>query len=92
MERGNAELRELAQGILQGALAHGGLRAGVRSVAARLDLPAQVDLRRDRRCRSHRSRARGMGDRVTALGGRLKIESPAGNGMLVATTLPLSAG
>jgi signal transduction histidine kinase/PAS domain-containing protein len=34
----------------------------------------------------------GMGDRVTALGGRLEIESPAGGGTLVAATLPLSAG
>jgi signal transduction histidine kinase/PAS domain-containing protein len=34
----------------------------------------------------------GMGDRVTALGGRLRIESPAGGGTLVAATLPLPAG
>lgn len=34
----------------------------------------------------------GMSDRVTALGGRLKIESPASGGTLVAATLPLSAG
>jgi signal transduction histidine kinase len=34
----------------------------------------------------------GLGDRVTALGGRLKVESPAGGGTLVAATLPLSAG
>jgi PAS domain S-box-containing protein len=31
----------------------------------------------------------GMSDRVTALGGRLKIESPPGAGTLVAATLPL---
>ena len=34
----------------------------------------------------------GMRDRVTTLGGRRKIESPAGGGTLVAATLPLSAG
>jgi signal transduction histidine kinase len=34
----------------------------------------------------------GMGDRVTALGGRLRIESPGGGGTLVAATLPLSGG
>jgi signal transduction histidine kinase len=34
----------------------------------------------------------GMGDRVTALGGHLTIESPPGSGTLVAATLPLSAG
>jgi signal transduction histidine kinase len=33
----------------------------------------------------------GMTDRVTALGGRLKVESPAGGGTLVAATLPISA-
>jgi signal transduction histidine kinase len=33
----------------------------------------------------------GVSDRVTALGGRLTIESPAGGGTLVAATLPLSA-
>jgi len=32
----------------------------------------------------------GMTDRVTALGGRLIVESPAGGGTLVAATLPLS--
>jgi nitrate/nitrite-specific signal transduction histidine kinase len=32
-----------------------------------------------------------MGDRATALGGRLEIENPAGGGTLVAVTLPLSA-
>jgi signal transduction histidine kinase len=33
-----------------------------------------------------------MADRVTALGGRLEIESPPGGGTLLAATLPLSAG
>jgi signal transduction histidine kinase len=33
----------------------------------------------------------GMDDRVTALGGRLNIESPAGDGTLVAATVPLRA-
>ncbi len=32
----------------------------------------------------------GMGDRVTALGGRFEIESPAGDGTRVAATLPLT--
>jgi signal transduction histidine kinase len=34
----------------------------------------------------------GIGDRVTALGGRLEIESPSGGGTLLAATLPLTAG
>ena len=34
-----------------------------------------------------------MNDRVTALGGRLEIESPVGGGTrIVPATLPLSAG
>jgi signal transduction histidine kinase len=33
-----------------------------------------------------------MADRVTALGGRLKIVSQRGEGTLVAATLPLPAG
>ena len=34
----------------------------------------------------------GMGDRVAALGGRLRIESSAGGGTLVAAALPISGG
>jgi signal transduction histidine kinase len=34
----------------------------------------------------------GMRDRVTALGGQLDIESPAGCGTLLSATLPLSNG
>lgn len=34
----------------------------------------------------------GMDDRVTALGGRLNIESPAGGGTVVAATMPLRTG
>jgi signal transduction histidine kinase len=33
----------------------------------------------------------GLGDRATALGGRLDIESPAGGGTLVIATLPLTS-
>jgi signal transduction histidine kinase len=43
-EQGNAELRELAHGILPSTLTSGGLRAGVDAVVARLDLPVQVDV------------------------------------------------
>jgi signal transduction histidine kinase len=34
----------------------------------------------------------GMADRVTALGGRLRVESPVGGGTLVVATLPLRSG
>jgi signal transduction histidine kinase len=141
-ELGNAELRELAHGILPTSLTHGGLRAGVGTVVERLDLPIKVDVPAERlpaeieasayfivaealtnvvkHSRAGRTDVRasveggmlhvevrddgiggadpgghglvGMGDRVTALGGRLKIESPPGGGTLVAATLPLSAG
>jgi signal transduction histidine kinase len=42
--RSNAELRELAQGILPAVLTRGGLRAGVDALVTRLDLPVDLDL------------------------------------------------
>jgi signal transduction histidine kinase len=47
-ERGNAELRELAHGILPSVLTRGGLAAGVRTVVERLEIPVQVDVPDDR--------------------------------------------
>jgi signal transduction histidine kinase len=139
-ERGNAELRELAHGMLPAALAHGGIRAGVETVATRLDLPVRLDLLTERfpaeieasayfivaegltnvvkhaqasaaAVRAHAERGAlqievrdngvggadpsghglvGMNDRVTALGGRLEIESPPGGGTRLLATLPLA--
>lgn len=43
-EQGNGDLRELAHGILPSVLARGGLRAGIDSIASRLDLPVDVDV------------------------------------------------
>jgi len=43
-ERGHAELRELARGMLPSALSHGGLRAGVDAFVERLELSVQVDV------------------------------------------------
>jgi signal transduction histidine kinase len=43
-QHGNEELRELAHGILPGALTNGGLRAGVDSLVERFDLPVEADL------------------------------------------------
>jgi signal transduction histidine kinase len=140
-EHGNTELRELARGILPAVLTRGGLRAGIRSVVRRLDLPVHVDVPAERlpaeieasayfvaaealtnlvkHSNATHAEVRasvqggmlqvevrddgiggadldghglvGMGDRVSALGGRLEIDSPPGGGTVVAATLPLSA-
>ena len=141
-EQGNAELRELAHGILPTVLMRGGLRAGVDAVVRRLDLPVGVDVPGERFGaeieasayflvaealtnvvkHAHAGRAEvkvsaedgmlhvevrddgiggadpdghgllGIADRLTALGGRLTIESPAGGGTVLLASLPLSAG
>jgi signal transduction histidine kinase len=138
-EHSNAELRELAHGILPAVLTRGGLWAGVGAFVSRLDLPIELDLPVERfpaeteasvyfvvaealtnvvkHARARRASVRvhvegellhvevrddgiggadpgghglvGMSDRVSALGGRLSVESPAGGGTLVAATLPL---
>jgi PAS domain S-box-containing protein len=44
MHHANAELRELAHGILPAALTRGGLRGGIKAVVERLDLAVKVDL------------------------------------------------
>ncbi|WP_051323703.1 GAF domain-containing sensor histidine kinase [Candidatus Solirubrobacter pratensis] len=140
-ERSNAELRELAHGILPAILTRGGLQAGVDTVVHRLELPVEVDVTAERlppeieasayfivaealtnvvkhsragraevtasvRAGALRVEVRddgvggadpaghglvGIGDRATALGGRLRVESPAGGGTVVAATLPLPA-
>jgi signal transduction histidine kinase len=43
-EEANAELRELAHGILPAALTRGGLRAGVDALVSRISLPVSVDI------------------------------------------------
>jgi signal transduction histidine kinase len=43
-QQANEELRDLAHGILPAALTHGGLRAGVDALAARLRLPVELEL------------------------------------------------
>jgi signal transduction histidine kinase len=137
--RSNAELRELAQGILPSVLTRGGLRAGVGALVTRLDLPVAVDLPDDRfsagieasayfviaealtnvikHAQAERATVTGrvdegmlrveisddgvggadltgtgllgIGDRVTALGGQLRIESPSGAGTVVTVILPV---
>jgi signal transduction histidine kinase len=47
-QQGNAELRELAHGILPAVLTHGGLRSGVNSIVSRLDLPVDMQIPAER--------------------------------------------
>jgi signal transduction histidine kinase len=140
-EEANAELRELAHGILPAALTRGGLRAGVEALAARVSLPVSVDVSVDRLppgveatayfvvsealtnavkharaagaevtarvadgelqvevCDNgvggargdHTTGLGGLEDRVSALGGRLVLESPPGQGTRVRAQLPVS--
>jgi signal transduction histidine kinase/PAS domain-containing protein len=137
-EEGNRELRELAHGILPGALANGGLRSALDTLVKRVDLRVDVDVPADRfppeieasayfivaealtnvvkHARADRAEVEiavedrrlqveirddgiggadpeghglvGLVDRATALGGRLRVQSPAGAGTLVTATLP----
>jgi signal transduction histidine kinase len=138
-EQANAELRELAQGILPPVLARGGLRAGINALVSRLRVPVDVAVPGERlppeieasayfvvaealtnvvkhsRAQSAEinasvedsvlhvevrddgvggARADGTGlvglqDRLSALGGRLRVESPRDGGTRIAATLPL---
>jgi signal transduction histidine kinase len=138
-EEANAELRELAHGILPSVLTRGGLRAGVDALVSRNDVPVNVDVVGERfppgieasayfvvaealtnvvkHSRAQRADVRawvdagalhveirddgvggaaedgaglvGLGDRVHALGGRFRVESPPGDGTLVAAVLAL---
>jgi signal transduction histidine kinase len=140
-ESANAELRELAHGILPAALTRGGLQAGVEALVSRVSLPVSVDVSVDRlaagvestayfvvsealtntikHARAARAKVTarvedgellvevfddgvggargdhttglgGLEDRVSALGGRLWLESPPGEGTHVCARLPVS--
>ena len=139
-EQSNAELRELAHGILPSALTLGGLRAGVDAVVARLGLPVRAEVTAERLApeieasayfmvaealtnvvkHAQATRAEvsariddgtlrievrddgiggadptghgllGIGDRVAALGGHMRLESSTpGAGTVLAVALPL---
>jgi signal transduction histidine kinase len=140
-EEGNAELRELAHGILPAVLTNGGLRAAFDTLVTRLDVPVRVEVPDERlpadieatayfvgaealtnvvkHSRAGQAQVTasvddgtlrleirddglggadpngnglvGMHDRVTALGGRLNIDSPSGHGTRVAVMVPLPA-
>jgi GAF domain-containing protein len=142
-EQANAELRELAHGILPAALTRGGLRAGVDAIVSRTSLPVSVDISVERlpvgveatayfvisealtnvvkhaRAASatvtahleagelrvevgddgiggaqsgHHTGLGGLEDRVSALDGRLVVESPTGAGTRVRALLPVPEG
>ena len=138
-ERATAELRELAHGILPGALAHGGLRAGVGALASRMPVPVEIDVSVGRlptaveatayffvaealtnvakhaRARQAKVTARiedgtlavhvrddgmggarpdgsgllGLADRLAALDGQLRVESPTDGGTLITAAIPI---
>ena len=138
-EQANAELRELAHGILPAVLTGGGLRAGVDALASRMPVPVEngvsvgrlpaaveataylvvaealtnvakhsraeraavaarvedgtlrVQVRDDGvgGARPDGSGLLGLADRLAVLDGRLRVESPADGGTLVAADLPL---
>jgi signal transduction histidine kinase len=138
-EQANAELRELAQGILPSVLTQGGLLAGVNALVSRIDVSVTVDVSTQRlplaieasayfvvaealtnvikHSKAQEAVVRagldgpallvevrddgvgganrdgaglvGLDDRVAALGGALRVESPAGGGTLIAATLPV---
>jgi signal transduction histidine kinase len=140
-EQGNAELRELAHGVLPAVLTRGGLRAGVDALVARFSIPVSVEVlaerlppgveasayfivaealtnvvkhahaqtaevtaridsgalhvhvRDDGVGGAHRSGPGllGLDDRISASGGGLRVDSPAGGGTTIAATLPLPA-
>jgi signal transduction histidine kinase len=140
-EQANAELRELAHGILPAALTRGGLSAGVEALVSRFPLPVSVDMTVERLPAGveatayfvvsealtnvvKHSRASGaavtaqvrhghlrveirddgiggaggspgtglggLADRISALDGRLVLESPPGGGTRVCALLPIS--
>jgi signal transduction histidine kinase len=142
-EGATRELRELAHGILPGALSRGGLQAGIRALVARVDVPVSVEVTAERMPsaleatayfivaealtntikHAHAGSAQivavvdgdvlrlevrddgvggarsdggsgllGLRDRVGALNGELRVESPPGDGTLVAAALPIPPG
>jgi signal transduction histidine kinase len=144
-EGASSELRELAHGILPGALSRGGLRAGIDALVSRVRLPVSVEVTTERLpaaleatayfifaealtnavrharatsaqiaafvdggvlrlevrddgvggARSNGNHGSsgllGLRDRAAALNGELRIDSPPGEGTVIAAALPIPA-
>jgi signal transduction histidine kinase len=138
-EGANAELRELAHGILPAVLTHGGLRAAVDTLASRMPVPVEIDVSVGRLpaaveatayfvvsealtnvakharaghaevtariedgmlavhvrddgiggARPDGSGLLGLADRLAALDGQLRVESPTDGGTLITTAIPI---
>jgi GAF domain-containing protein len=139
-EQANAELRELAHGILPAVLTRGGLSAGIEALVSRFSLPVRVDMTVERlpagleatayfvvsealtnvdkhaqassaaitaqvrrghlevevrddgvggACAGPGTGLGGLEDRVSALNGRLVLESPSGGGTRLCALLPV---
>ena len=138
-ESANAELRELAHGILPAVLTHGGLRTAVDALASRLPVPVEIDVSVGRLpaaveatayfvvsealtnvakharaghaevtariedgtlavhvrddgiggARPDGSGLLGLADRLAALDGQLRVESPTDGGTLITAAIPV---
>jgi len=138
-EGANAELRELAHGILPAVLTHGGLRGAADTLASRMPVPVEIDVSVGRLpaaveatayfvvsealtnvakharaghaevtariehgtlvvhvrddgiggARPDGSGLLGLADRLAALDGQLRVESPTDGGTLITTAIPV---
>ena len=85
---GPVEVRGL---VLDGSGSARALRVGVEATVVVEDSELRVQIRDDGvgGARRDGSGLVGLGDRVAALDGRLRVESPAGEGTLLAANIPL---
>jgi GAF domain-containing protein len=102
-EQANAELRELAHGILPAALTRGGLSAGVEALVSRVSLPVTVEMTAERLPPTIEATAyfvvsealtnvvKHAQATAAALNGRLILDSPPRAGTRVRALLPITS-